>query len=101
MRKALIENTTGLVVNMVEAGADWKPPVGHAVIAPGTGNIGDTWDGAKFVTPPPSPEQVARTKREEARARAITAIKANKTGAPWGVILHDLALAQEWIEVAT
>lgn len=38
------------------------------------------------------------TKREEARARAIAAIKTNATQTPWGKILYDLAIAQGLIE---
>jgi hypothetical protein len=39
-----------------------------------------------------------RTRREEARARAMAAIKAQSGQAPWGQILKDLAVAQGWIE---
>lgn len=54
---------------------------------------------------PASPEEIARlretegfSKREAAKERAIAAIRANQTGAPWGRILYDLAVAQRLIE---
>ena len=42
--------------------------------------------------------QEKATKLEEAKARAITAIKANATASPWGKILYDLAVSQGLIE---
>ena len=38
------------------------------------------------------------TKVEQARGRAIAAIKDNKGTGPWGSILYDLAVGQGWIE---
>jgi hypothetical protein len=38
------------------------------------------------------------TRREEARVRAMAAIKANAGQTPWGQILKDLAVAQGWME---
>lgn len=43
-------------------------------------------------------EEERLTKREEARVRAMTAIKAQSGQSPWGMILKDLAIAQGWIE---
>lgn len=54
MRKALIKQPSGLVVNVIEIedGATWQPPVGHTLIdAATTGSPGDTWDGAQFISP--------------------------------------------------
>ncbi len=51
--KALIEIATGLVTNVIEIedGADWSPPPGHELKdAEGLDNIGDIWDGIKFVS---------------------------------------------------
>ena len=45
-------------------------------------------------------DEEGKTKREVARARAVAAILANKSGAPWGAILYDLAVAQGLIEPA-
>ena len=55
--------------------------------------------GAEFeafiasLPPPPDPVKVGQAKK-----RAVAAIKANATRAPWGRILYDLAIAQGWIE---
>jgi len=51
MRKALIRQSDGLVVNMIEwlPGSDWPVPAGHYLIDGSTGNPGDTWDGTKFI----------------------------------------------------
>ena len=52
--------------------------------------------------PPPTPEQLANetkaAKKQAAKVRAIADIKANQTGAPWGKILFDLAVAQGLID---
>ena len=99
-RKALIETLTGRVDNIIELkdGAAWEAPPGYTTRDADNASPGDTWDGAKFIPRPPTAEEVANTKREAAKQRAITAIKANKTGAPWGIILNDLAVAQGLIE---
>mgnify|MGYP001615882044 CR=1 FL=1 len=100
MRKAVIESATGKVVNVIEIadGATWTLPMGHSLRDAGNASPGDTWDGAKFVARAPTAEQIVATKREAARVKAVTAILANKTGAPWGVILYDVAVAQGLIE---
>ena len=60
MRKALIRQSDGLVVNMIEwlPDSSWPVPAGHYLIDGSTGNPGDTWDGVKFipqVVPIPEP----------------------------------------------
>lgn len=104
-RKALIEESTGKVVNVVEfedGAFNWQPPIGHKLMEAANGSPGDTWDGTKFIPREPTPEQIAERekaqKQQEVRERAIAAIKANKGGAPWGNILYDLAVAQGLIE---
>lgn len=90
MKKALIEITTGKVVNVILAEADWAPPAGYTVKPADHTSVGDTWDGQKFIAaPPPLPDP-----KMEARRRLIDAILANKGSGPWGSILHDLAIAQ-------
>ena len=104
MRKALIELTTGMVVNIIEIedGVNWQPSSGHKLIEAGNASLGDTWDGSKFVSRLPTAEELAivakEKKRREAKERAVIAIKANQAGTPWGKILMDLAVAQGLIE---
>lgn len=55
MRKALVEISTGLVVNIIEHedDSDWQVPVGHElVLAEDIGSPGDTWDGTQFISVP-------------------------------------------------
>ncbi len=55
MRKAVVRQADGLVLNAIEIedGAKWPVPDGCAlVLAPDSGGPGDTWDGTKFVSPP-------------------------------------------------
>jgi len=47
---------------------------------------------------PDDPETITANKRQEARERAIVAIKANAPASPWGKILKDLAVAQGLME---
>ena len=59
MRKALVRQSDGYVVNVIEIeeGANWQPPDGCYLIDAGDSSPGDTWDGARFVKPElPSPE---------------------------------------------
>jgi len=47
---------------------------------------------------PDDPETITANKRQEAKERAIAAIKANAPASPWGRILFDLAVAQGLME---
>lgn len=100
MRKALIETTTSKVSNVIELedGANWQSPAGHFIRDADNASPGDTWDGTKFAKSLPTSAEIIATKRGEAHARAVTAIKNNASGAPWGKILNDMAVAQGWIE---
>lgn len=54
-RKALVENDTGHVLNVIEVedDANWSIPDDcYLVGATKAGAPGDTWDGRKFVHPP-------------------------------------------------
>lgn len=64
MQFAIIETSSGSVVNVVEWDGDteaWQPPEGCEAIQSDTARIGDTWNGEHFISPPeptPTPEQV-------------------------------------------
>ena len=67
--------------------ADWKP--------------GDESHGTMIFTDEAevvNPWTVKEQKRQEAKARAVQAIKANAATLPWGKVLADIAIAQGWIE---
>lgn len=57
MHKTIIENATGLVVNVIELDDDseWAPDEGYA-IGPDGGNIGDTLIEGVYKRPDPTPE---------------------------------------------
>lgn len=59
--KCLLDSATKVVVNVIELedGANWSPPEGFELAPQHDGNIGDTWDGTKFVPPPPPAEGIA------------------------------------------
>lgn len=73
MRKALVNEATGAVENIVVLPAEpedppYAPPEGRVLIDDdGTAQIGGTWDGARFVAkPPPDPAAVDAIKALEA-----------------------------------
>lgn len=49
MRATLID-LNGLVVNVIIIGEGWNAPDGFT-LGPDGGQIGDTWDGEKYVRP--------------------------------------------------
>jgi len=55
MRKAVIREADGLVVNVIEITFpnQWQPPKDCYLINAGNGSPGDTWNGVKFVKPEP------------------------------------------------
>jgi len=62
MKKALIRQSDGLVVNVIEWKLDttWQPPDGHYIIDYGNCSPGDTWDGSQFIpkiVPDPEPHR--------------------------------------------
>lgn len=58
--KCILDSATKVVVNVIllEDGAKWMPPEGQELAPQHDGNIGDTWDGTRFVPPPPPVEGV-------------------------------------------
>lgn len=57
-RKALVEDSTGLVVNVIEIedSSNWPIPNGHfLIVATDKGGTGDTWNGSDFIIPEPEP----------------------------------------------
>ncbi|KKL44986.1 hypothetical protein LCGC14_2360180 [marine sediment metagenome] len=99
MRRALVENATGRVINVIEiaAGSGWPIPEGHILRVVGPNDpvaAGDTWDGFKFVPKPVAPP----TPQEAAQARYIAAVKANRTRQPFGSVMYDQAVASGEIE---
>jgi len=56
--KCIINSATKIVENVIviEDGVEWSAPHGFEIAPNNTGNIGDTWDGEKFI---PKPEDVA------------------------------------------
>ena len=54
---AIVENSTNLVVNVVEWHGNtekWRPPAGHTAIQSSTAYVGDTWlGGTSFQRPDP------------------------------------------------
>ena len=51
--KCIINSATKIVENVIviEDGVEWSAPHGFEIAPNNTGNIGDTWDGEKFVSP--------------------------------------------------
>ena len=60
MKRALIREEDGLVLNVIEIekDSDWTPPEGHILLSKADSkraNPGDTWDGEQII-PQPKPD---------------------------------------------
>lgn len=55
--KCVLDSATKVVANVIllEDGVEWTPPEGQELAPQHDGNIGDTWDGSSFVSPPATP----------------------------------------------
>jgi len=51
--KCILDSATKVVVNVIllEDGVEWSLPDGHEFAPQHDGNMGETWDGSKFVAP--------------------------------------------------
>jgi len=70
MRRALVETTTGKVLNVIaiEKGAKWQLPKGCILVnADNAGGTGDTWDGKMFI-PAPEPEPTGPSLEDRVKA---------------------------------
>ncbi len=58
MRRAVVRDGDGLVLNVIEIEGNsiWPIPAGCTLVdAVTSGSPGDTWDGDQFIAPEPSP----------------------------------------------
>lgn len=55
--KCILDSATKVVVNVIllEDGVEWSLPDGHEFAPQHDGNMGETWDGSKFVAPVEAP----------------------------------------------
>ena len=69
-RYAIYTIATGKVLNLIEwdGAAKYAPPAGCDLVRSDEGDIGDTWDGSRFVSPAPSLESLREAKRAELEA---------------------------------
>lgn len=62
-RYAVIDEASGRVENLIlwDGASPWAPPEGRSAMLASEADIGDRWDGARFLRPPPpAPEPVSR-----------------------------------------
>ena len=53
--KAVVNDKTGLVENIIVVDGPFNPGPGLTLREPGNAQIGGTWDGTKFIPPPVKP----------------------------------------------
>lgn len=59
VRLAVIESSTGRVVNIIKAALSWAPPSGYYTVPAGSASVKDTWNGTAFAPYQPTAEEVA------------------------------------------
>lgn len=111
MRKAIVEDATGLVKNVtqVEEGSDWSPPDGHSLIdAEGLpAEPGGTWDGSEFQPAPETKREKDQRTREAIDVQAATDNLGNAKQhvlslfVAWGVLSPADAEALGWTPPST
>jgi len=76
MRHALIERTTGVVINVIELepGSQWSVPPGTLTIPSETASPGYRWDGKSFHRTNPETPQLSGALTAEARLDALAAL---------------------------
>lgn len=69
-RKALIQTSTGLVLNVISLpdNVPYQVNPGVSLIDGEGASTGDTWDGSNFITPAPPPPDPAIVRRGELEA---------------------------------
>jgi hypothetical protein len=97
-RKALVNQSSGLVENVIEAGGDFVAPAGYTLITAETASPGDTWNGSLFTARAQTAEELRSEQVWVVYQRFLAAAESTKDNGSWGGMFHDLAVVLRWIE---